>query len=275
MKPSDFYTAIAAGDTATVRRALADSPWLIDVRNPEENAWDERWPLHCAAKHGQLPMIKLLIEQGAEVYSNPLATYPAVISADWNKQQSVVEYFLNEIPEKAVGTNKLGIAINLAARQGWTDIVRRHITLDPLAVYQRGWIGDTPLHWPSHNNHVDITRLLLDAGADIEADEINCYGGKPLHWASEHAPDTVRLLLERGADVNARNVKTDSKFYGVTPLIMNATQKDDCSEIAELLLASGADIHAKDGAGKTALAHARELDLVRITEVLLRHAASE
>jgi hypothetical protein len=24
--------------------------------------------------------------------------------------------------------------------------------------------------------------MLLDAGAEIDADEINCYGGKPLHW---------------------------------------------------------------------------------------------
>jgi hypothetical protein len=33
-------------------------------------------------------------------------------------------------------------------RQGWVEIVRKHIERDPLAVHQRGWIGDTPLHWP-------------------------------------------------------------------------------------------------------------------------------
>ena len=35
----------------------------------------------------------------------------------------------------------------------------------------------------------------------IEADEINCYGGKPLQWASEHQPEVVQLLLERGAEL--------------------------------------------------------------------------
>lgn len=75
--------------------------------------------------------------------------------------------------------------------------------------------------------------LLLDAGAVIDADEINCYGGKPLHWAGEHASQTVDLLLHRGADGNARNVLTDSDFYGMTPLIMNVTQREDCSGLAK------------------------------------------
>jgi ankyrin repeat protein len=140
-------------------------------------------------------------------------------------------------------------------------------------VHQRGWIGDTPLHWPSHNNNVEIVTMLLDAGAKIEADEINCYGGKPLHWASEHAPAAVRVLLDRGADVNSRNRKTSSEFHGMTPLIMNATQKDDCSEVTQLLIAAGADIAAVDAKGKTALDHARERGLAKIQEVLRRHGA--
>src|SRR5581483_10205499 len=127
------------------------------------------------------------------------------------------------------------------------------------------WIGDTPLHWPAHNNHVEIVTLLLDAGACIEADETNCYGGKPLHWASEHAPEVVELLLKRGAAVNSRNVKADSSLLGMTPLIMNATQRDDCCRVTELLLAAGADINATDARGETALAHATERGLTRIT----------
>ena len=55
---------------------------------------------------------------------------------------------------------------------------------------------------------------------------------------------------------------------------MNATQKDDCSEITELLLESGAEINAKDKAGKTALTHALERDLKKIIEVLRRHNAT-
>ena len=120
-----------------------------------------------------------------------------------------------------------------------------------------------------------IVELLLDAGAHIEADEINCYGGKPLHWASEHEPATVELPLEGGADVNALNVKTDSDFYGFTPLIMNASQSNDCAEVTELLLEAGASIDARDARGKSALTHAIEGGLERIPEVLRRYGAKD
>jgi uncharacterized protein len=267
-----LFRSVEGGDLARTAQLLDHEPALIHVRNSDpEKQWDEQTALHCAAKRGHLDIVRLLVERGADVYSNPLASYPAVMVAAWSGHQDVVDFFLNEIPERAEGTNKLGVTINLAARQGWLDLVRRQVDADPLAVHQRGWIGDTPLHWPAHNGFVEIVRLLLDAGADIEADEINWIGGKPLHWASEHEPGTVELLLERGANVNARIVKADSDFFGATPLIMNARQKNDCSEVTTMLLAAGADISATDGEGRTALEHATRRGLRRILAVLEAH----
>jgi ankyrin repeat protein len=268
-----IFPAIEVGDLEMVRRLLDEDPGLVHVRHadPQLHHWT---PLQFAAAKDGLAACRLLVERGAEVYTNPMNTYPPVMQAAWNKHAEVVKFFLDEIPDKAEGTNGLGVAINLAARQGWVDIVREHIECDPLAVHQRGWIGDTPLHWPSHNNYPEIVTMLLDAGAEIEADEINCYGGKPLHWASEHAPAAVRVLLDRGADVDSRNCKADSEFCGMTPLIMNATQKNDCSEVTELLINAGADIAAVDAHGKTAFGHARERGLIKIQEVLRRHGAT-
>ena len=267
-----IFPAIDAGDVEGVRKLLDADPGLIHVRTVEAEP-DHFTPLQFAAAKGKLDICRLLVDRGAEVYTNPMSSYPPVIQAAWNRHADVVKYFLEEIPDKAAGTNGLGVAINLAARQGWVEIVRKHIERDPLSVHQRGWIGDTPLHWPSHNNHVEIVTLLLDAGAAIEADEINCYGGKPLHWASEHAPKTVRVLLDRGADVNSRNLRKESEFFGVTPLIMNATQDDDCADVTEQLLAAGADLNATDSRGKTAFDHATERDLTRILQVLRQHGA--
>lgn len=274
MNTQSIFACIDQNDTVGIRALLDADPMLVHARHadPDQYHWTA---LQFAAARGDLTACRLLVERGAEVYTNPMSTYPPVIQAAWNHHQSVVEYFLNEIPGKADGTNRLGVAINLAAREGWIEIVRKHIAADPLSVHQRGWIGDTPLHWPAHNNFVEIISLLLDAGADIEADETNCYGGKPLHWASEHAPEAVKLLLERGANVNSRNIKADSEFHGMTPLIMNTTQKNDCSEVTELLLAAGAEIGAVDASGKTALDHARERGLSRITRVLDAQRAAE
>jgi ankyrin repeat protein len=267
-----IFTQILLGDIATMQRSLDEDQGLVYARYLDEEA--KLWTtLQFAAAKGRLAACKLLVERGAEVYTNPMNTYPPVMEAAWAGHQDIVDYFLKEIPEKADGTNRLGVTINLAGRRGWTDIVRKHLAADPLAIHQRGWIGDTPLHWPSHNGHVEIVQMLLDAGASIEADEINWIGGKPLHWASEHEPACVELLLRRGAKVNSRNVRKGSQCEGMTPLIMNATQKNDCAEVTELLLAAGADPKARDARDKTALDYATERHHSRIESILRRAAA--
>ncbi|MEE2752405.1 MAG: ankyrin repeat domain-containing protein [Candidatus Latescibacterota bacterium] len=271
MDIESLFVQTVEGDLESVRQQLDATPFLLHTRNSDADAWDQQTLMHAASKHGHLEIVKLFVERGAEVYSNPMSTYPPVIIAAWNEQQDIVDYFLKEIPDQASGTNRLGVAVNLAARQGWTDLVRKHIDADPLSVHQRGWIGDTPLHWPAHNGYVEIVEMLLDAGADINADEIGWAGGKPLHWASEHEPSTTKVLLDRGADVNARNARQGSDFEGFTPLMMNASQKNDCAEATELLLQAGADISATDPSGRTALDIAIEKKLTRIPEALRTH----
>jgi ankyrin repeat protein len=274
MTTQDVFSAIEGGDMEILKSVLNADPMQANSRhaNPDLYHWSA---LQFAASKGRLEACRVLVERGAEVYTNPMNTYPPVIQAAWNNHQPVVDYFLREIPDKADGTNGIGVSLVLAAREGWTNLVRQHLETDPLSIHQRGWIGETPLHWPAHNGLTEIVEMLLDAGAEIEADEIGLYGGKPLHWASEHEPTTVELLLRRGANVNSRNVKAESDLYGVTPLIMNATQRNDCAEVTEMLLDTGAEIEAVDAKGMTALAHASKGGRNRIAEVLRRRGAKE
>ncbi len=262
MDNDELFSAARRDDRAAIQQALAERPERVNERNlgasDKDGTWDELTPIHSAAKHGHLELVKFLVESGAEVYSNPMASYPAVMLASWAGRQSVVDYFLREIPDKAQGTFGVGVTCNLAGRQGWIEQVRMHLDQDRLAVHQRGWIGDTPLHWPAHNGHIEIVRLLLEHGADPNAHEINCYGGSPLHWASERHADIVRLLLANGADPNARVSLAKSDLNGATPLIWCARQRDDAGDVAAILLQVGADPNVKDAGGKTARDHARE-----------------
>jgi ankyrin repeat protein len=70
----------------------------------------------------------------------------------------------------------------------------------------------TPLMFAAREGHVDAARLLLDAGAEVDAVDPN--GITPLLMAiGNNRIPTARLLVERGADIHA----TDS--YGRTPLV--------------------------------------------------------
>src|SRR5438067_8789283 len=134
MSTQSIFPAIDAGDDDAVRKLLDEDAALVHVRTAEANP-DHFTPLQFAAAKGRLEICRLLVERGAEVYTNPMSTYPPVIQAAWNKHADVVRYFLEEIPDKAAGTNALGVAINLAARQGWVEIVREHIARDRLSVH--------------------------------------------------------------------------------------------------------------------------------------------
>ena len=266
------FAFIEQGDTEEIARLLDADPMLVHARHaaPTLHHWTT---LQFAAADGQLAACRLLVERGAEVYTNPMSTYPPVIQAAWKDHQDVVDYFLKEIPHKAEGTNGLGVAINLAGREGWLEIVRRHIEADPLSVHQRGWIGDTPLHWPAHNGCIKIVRLLLEHGADPTAQEINWIGGTPLHWASERQPEIVQLLIDAGADVNARVVRPGSHHLGGTPVHWCARQKDDCAEVIEVLLKNGGDPALTDAFGKTALQYAEAGGHARVAHALRSNAA--
>lgn len=253
-----YFAAVEAGDAIEVQSILQSTPGFAAARRKGKYGWESA--LNVAAAGSSLETVRVLVEGGAEVYDVRQGDYPAVMNAFWAKQPEIVDYLLKASQGTEIGgappTYGCGIDIVLATRAGWTERVAMHIERDPLAVYRRGCIGETVLHWPAHNGYTEVVELLLDHGAQIEADEIGLYGGKPLHWAAEHAPRCVELLLRRGANPMSRNVMKGD-HQGFTPLHMTASQRDECIECAELLLAAGADPEAVDAQNRTPLEVAR------------------
>ena len=248
-----FFKAVEDGDLEAVGSALAESPELCSAwRQTVHGYWESA--LHVSAQRGSIEIARLLIDAGADVYAVRQSGYPPVSDAYDRGQTEMVEFLLAASAKQDHGhppTYGVGIDIVLAARMGWLDRVRMHVERDPFAVYRRGCIGETVLHWPAHNGHVEVLSYLLEHDAVVEADEIGLYGGKPLHWAAEHSPKTVAILLERGADPNARNLMP-GEFEGYTPLHMCARQGEECVECAQMLLVAGADHRLKDTRGDLA-----------------------
>ncbi len=100
-------------------------------------------------------------------------------------------------------------------------------------------------------------RLLIDAGADVNAESSNGAKLRCLHGAvAGRHTGVLRLLLEAGADPNVRQAG------GWTPLHGAANHGDE--EQVRLLLARGADRSIQSDEGKTArdMADAKEFDAV-------------
>ena len=108
-----------------------------------------------------------------------------------------------------------------ASMTGRADLVRAHLARDPTLA--RAWSPDgfTALHYPAFFGGPGVAAALIDAGADLDAVSRNALGARPLHSAAagRHI-DVSRLLVERGADVNA------AQHGGYVPLHQAAQHGD-------------------------------------------------
>jgi adenosylhomocysteine nucleosidase len=108
---------------------------------------------------------------------------------------------LVEDPSRATAFSPDGFtALHLAAFFGKTVIARRLIEAgaDP-GTYSANEFDVQPLHSAAAGRHVEICRLLIAAGADVNAPQRN--GFRALHAAAQHGDvELLELLLSAGAD---------------------------------------------------------------------------
>jgi hypothetical protein len=93
-------------------------------------------------------------------------------------------------------------ALMVAALNGQLDIVRLLLRNGANVNLKMKDIGVTALHWASQDGNADIVKELLSAGADIHSALSNGQNALIMAANSGHA-DVVRILLDKGADPNA------------------------------------------------------------------------
>ncbi|GMH36939.1 hypothetical protein BSKO_04812 [Bryopsis sp. KO-2023] len=125
-------------------------------------------------------------------------------------------------------------------------------------------ISMTPLHAAAEEGRDDTVKILIEAGADIDA--LNEEEETPLFYAarSGHLGVTI-TLVKAGATVDS---KTDIDF---TPM-MEAAFKNHV-EVVVFLLDSGADVNAQNKGGVTALFLAAQRGHVSVAKILLKAGA--
>jgi ankyrin repeat protein len=153
-----------------------------------------------------------------------------------------------------------------AAMFGLRDLAEHLITEHPEHVNARGGSHQTPMHAAADAGHVNIISLLIEHGADTEAQYTSIDDGAPLSCAAWGGKLEVgQCLLDRGADINARDRQRH------TPLIHAVFVGH--VEFARMLLDRGADINARDDGLHTPLIHAVFEGHVEFVRMLLERGA--
>ena len=127
--------------------------------------------------------------------------------------------------------------------------------------------GMTALHWAARNGDLELTRMLLYAGANVKA-TTRLGGYTPLLMAADqgHA-SVIAALVAGGADVKAANA------LGTTPLMLAAASGNP--QAVTILVENGAEIEATEKTfGQTPLMFAASNNRVEAIAALIKAGAN-
>jgi ankyrin repeat protein len=126
-------------------------------------------PLYWAAEKGRLDLIDMLLAAGASVAAEPEGD---------------------------------STSLHAAAEHGFVDILQRLLEADGrLALDRFDYISRTPLMCAAQNRDVAAARFLIVAGADVNANDEEKIGDSALHVAVRNSNyELTKLLLDAGAD---------------------------------------------------------------------------
>ena len=256
-----IHDAAKTGDLAGVQAELDKG---VDA-NEADRSFYNLTPLHWAISKG---VAELLISEGADVNAITLEGSTPLHFAAWNGRKEIAEILidnganLNVINNELAGTPFI-TALDWAIQQGRTetaDLLRKHggMTVEELRS------GMTPLHIAAKEGKKEAIELLIAKSADVNA-KVASGSSKdetPLDTAIRNKhPEIADLLRKHGG-------KTGEELN----VIIAAAKKGDIEAVKQHL-AAGADVNEKAGDGTTPLHNAAAYGHNEVAELLIANGA--
>ncbi|XP_048868743.1 caskin-1 isoform X1 [Brienomyrus brachyistius] len=167
-------------------------------------------PLHYAAWQGKTEPMKMLLKSGSSVNGQSDEGQIPLHLAAQHGHYDVSEMLLQHQSNPCIVDNAGKTPLDLACEFGRVGVVQLLLSSNMCAALLEPKPGDSTdpngtsaLHLAAKNGHIDIIRLLIQAGIDINR---QTKAGTALHEAALCGKtEVVRLLLDSGINAGVRN----------------------------------------------------------------------
>lgn len=238
-RPDIVNLLLDSGSLVNTRNALRQTPLFLafeltmpamaellisrgaDVAKCPADTRTKRHLIHIAAKDEKTPLLKLLLDHGANINAR-------------NEDGNTALNLSLDAPSGPPLLKNLKALLDAGASTETPDKWGRR------AIDQVNYFRRDPLS-------VEAAKMLLERGADPDISPHPDMRSSPLHMATRQEQiELMDMLIQAGADLNSRD-----RGDMATPLIDAA--RFNCQTSVNKLLASGANTGAADGEGRTAL----------------------
>lgn len=235
-----LHIAVSNGNLGKVKQLIHyifnTNPSFIEAKNNFGSS-----PLHYATWFGQLPIIKYLMEHGADIKTRDIFDQTLIHAAAWNGELKLVEFFLEK-----------GLSLE--------DKDKR---------------GNTPLLSAAKNDRLKVVKLLVSKGANIAAQDNN--GDNIFMIATKKA--YVKIIdyfaFEKKVDLSAIKDKNNNTLLHLAVLHYHdlGDSKDHLKLIKYLFHFRNLNLEEKNNDGNTPLDLAMETEDNDLVENLLQLGA--
>ncbi|KAK1146052.1 Glycerophosphocholine phosphodiesterase [Aspergillus melleus] len=198
-----------------------------------------RTPLHYAAQYGFKVVCEVIIEhlQAWGMFD----VSGGIDGPSWQDNDGWAPLHLSVVGGHPLTTRALLDAENLPGQKEKKITIRKRVSR-----------SSAVLALATKANFVDIVRLLVDAGVDINYQDEQ--GETALHVAARFGHHECAKILLDGNHEQKADTELAEHTYSWTPLFIACV--DDALAVVDLLIEAGADLEKPDSSGWTAKEHA-------------------